>query len=60
MAGLWKALSMNQKDRLVFVLKSLAEEYGKLDASEQEFFLLALSAEFEKVGVSLDVKENGY
>ena len=56
MAGLWKALSMNQKDRLVFVLKSMADEYGNLADEEMAFFLATLCGEFQKVGVSLKVE----
>ena len=57
MGQLWRALSMNQRDRLVFVLHSMAEEYEKLAPDEQQFFLLTLVGEFEKVGVSLEMKK---
>lgn len=55
MAALWRALSMNQKDRLVFVLHSMAEEYQKLAPDEQVFFLATLCGEFKKVGITLEV-----
>lgn len=60
MGNIFKMLSMKQKDKLVFVLSSLANEFTTLADEEKEFFMETLVSEFSEKGIKIRwVKTNG-